>query len=131
MLIASSYPLLEVFWTMLFFVAFVVWLWILFTVIGDIFRRRASGWVKVAWLIFVIVFPYFGVFVYLIAEHRGMTERTLERQSQAQEQMADYVRSVSHNATPAEEIANAKQLLDAGTISSSEFEQMKLKALTA
>jgi hypothetical protein len=130
--LAASYPFLEIFWTMLIFFAFVVWLWILFTVIVDIFRKEDSAWAKVGWLIFVIVLPYLGVFVYLIAEHKGMAERQLERQNQAQAQMADYVRSVSNGATsPAEEISDAKKLLDEGTISDSEFEKIKLKALAA
>ena len=76
MILATSYPFLEIFWTMLIFFAFVVWIWILFTVIADIFRRHdASGFVKVLWIIFIIIIPYFGVFIYLIAEHKGMTER--------------------------------------------------------
>ncbi len=129
--LATSYPFLEIFWTMLIFFAFVVWIWVLFTVIADIFRRKDSGWVKVAWLVFVIVLPYLGVFVYLIAEHRGMTERAIARQSEVEGQMADYVRSVAPATTPAEEISKAKELLDQGTISAEEFEKMKLKALAA
>src|SRR5271169_1208370 len=79
--IATSYPLLEVFWTMLIFFGFVVWLWILFAVLADIFRRHdTSGFAKVLWIIFIVVIPYFGDFVYLIAENQGMTERTLEHQ---------------------------------------------------
>jgi Phospholipase_D-nuclease N-terminal len=130
MLIASSYPFLEVFWTMLIFFAFVVWLWILFTVIMDIFRRReTSGFVKVAWLLFIIILPYLGVFVYLIAEHRGMTERAVAQQQRAQDQMADYVRSVGAADDPTAQIANAKTLLDSGAINESEFNQIKSKAL--
>jgi hypothetical protein len=74
--IASSYPFLDVMWTLLVFFAWVIWFWLLITVFGDVFRRRdLSGWGKAAWLIFVIVVPYFGVFIYLIAEHDGMAER--------------------------------------------------------
>ena len=80
-MIATSYPLLEVFWTMLIFFAFFIWIWILFTVFADLFRRDdISGLGKAGWIIFVIVLPYLGVFVYLIAEHKGMTERTIQQQ---------------------------------------------------
>jgi predicted PurR-regulated permease PerM len=132
MILASSYPFLEVFWTMLVFFAFVVWLWILFTVLADIFRRHdTSGFAKVLWIVFIIIVPYFGVFVYLIAEHKGMTERTIEQQQSAQKQIDQYVQSVATKGDPAEQIAKAKQLLDSGTISQGEFDQIKQKALAA
>jgi cobalamin biosynthesis protein CobD/CbiB len=129
MIVAADYPLLEVFWSMLIFFAFVIWLWILFTVLGDIFRRHdASGWGKVLWIIFVVVLPYLGVFVYLIAEHKGMTERTIERQHAAQKQSDEYVRSVARSG-PADQIAQAKELLDSGAITQAEFDQIKQQAL--
>jgi hypothetical protein len=132
MIIATSYPFLEVFWTMLIFFAFVVWLWILFTVLADIFRRHdTSGFMKVLWIIFIVVLPYFGVFVYLIAEHNGMTERALKQQQAAQAQIDQYVKSVAGGGDSAEQIAKGKQLLDAGTITQAEFEQIKQKALAA
>ena len=130
MLIATSYPFLEVFWTMLIFFAFVIWIWILITVFIDLFRRHdTSGFAKVLWIIFIIVLPYLGVFVYLIAEHKGMAERAVKQQRAAQQQMDDYVKSVAAKTDPAEQIAKAKQLLDGGTISQSEFDQIKQKAL--
>ncbi|HWX96064.1 MAG TPA: PLDc N-terminal domain-containing protein [Solirubrobacteraceae bacterium] len=130
MLAVTDYPLLEVFWTMLIFFAFFVWIWLLITVFSDVFRRNdISGWVKVAWIIFIIVLPYLGVFVYLIAQHDGMTERGIEQQEAAKAQMDTYVRSVASESDPAEQIAKAKTLLDAGTITQSEFEQIKSKAL--
>jgi len=130
--IATSYPFLEVFWTMLIFFAFVIWIWILITVLIDIFRRHdTSGFMKVLWIIFIIVLPYLGVFVYLIAEHKGMAERTIKQQQAAQQQMDDYVKSVAGATDPAEQIAKAKQLLDTGAISQTEFDQIKQKALAA
>ena len=130
MAIASSYPFLEVFWTMLIFFAFVVWIWILFTVIADIFRNhQSSGFSKVMWIIFIIVLPYLGVFVYLIAEHQGMTERSMKAQQAAQEQFDSYVQQAAGKADPAEQIAKAKQMLDSGAITQAEFEQLKQKAL--
>ena len=130
MLIATDYPLLEVFWTMLIFFAFFIWIWILVTVFSDLFRRKdISGWGKTGWIIFVIVLPYLGVFVYLIAEHKGMTERTISQQQAAQAQMDQYVKSVASTSDPTAQIANAKALLDQGTISQAEFDQIKQKAL--
>ena len=129
-MLATSYPLLEVFWTMLIFFAFVIWLWILFVVILDIFRRQdASGWVKVAWIVFIIVLPYLGVFVYLIAEHKGMTERSTRQQEAAQTEMDQYVRSVAGKSNPTEQIAKGEELLKEGTISQAEFDQLKKQAL--
>jgi type VI protein secretion system component VasK len=132
MVLAASYPFLEVFWTMLVFFAFVVWLWILFMVLGDIFRRHdTSGFAKVLWIIFIVVLPYLGVFIYLIAEQRGMAERAQERQKAAQTHFEEYVQSVSPKADPTEQINKAKSLLDSGSITQEEFERLKQSALSA
>ena len=129
---SESYPFLEVFWTMLIFFAFVIWIWILFTVFADIFRRHdTSGAVKVLWIIFIVILPYFGAFVYLIAEHKGMTERAAKAQQEAQAQVDQYVKSVAGTGSAADQIAKAKQLLDSGTISQAEFDKMKAQALAA
>jgi hypothetical protein len=113
---------------MLVFFAFVIWIWILFIVFADIFRRHdTSGFAKVMWIIFIIILPYLGVFVYLIAEHNGMAERAAQAQAASKKQMDDYVRSVAGGS--ADQIAQAKQLLDAGTITQAEFDQMKKQAL--
>ena len=131
-MLATDYPLLEVFWTMLIFFAFIVWIWILFTVLADIFRRHdISGFAKVIWIIFIVVLPYLGVFVYLIAEHKGMTERGVKAQQDAQSELDQYVRSVSGKGDPTEQIAKGKELLDRGAISQAEFDEMKRKALAA
>ncbi len=130
MVLASSYPFLEVFWTILVFFGFVVWIWILFTVFADLFRRsEISGWVKVLWIIFIILLPFLGVFVYLIAEHKGMTERSIASQQAAQQQFDQYVRQAAGTSDPAAQIAHAKDLLDSGTITQSEFDEIKRKAL--
>jgi hypothetical protein len=129
-LLATSYPLLEVFETMLIFFAFFIWIWLLFVIFTDLFRRTdASGWVKVLWIVFIILVPYLGVFVYLIAEHKGMTERSVKAQEGAQAQMDEYVKSVAGTEDPAEQIAKAKTLLDQGTITQAEFDHIKQKAL--
>jgi hypothetical protein len=117
-------------WTMLVFFAWVIWFWLLITVFGDVFRRRdISGWGKAAWIIFVIVLPYLGVLVYLIAQHDGMAERNVKQVQQSKEQMDDYVRSVSAASDPAEQIAKGKKLLDEGAITPAEFDALKQKAL--
>jgi hypothetical protein len=127
---AAEYPLLNLLWTMLIFFAFVIWLWILFTVVVDLFRRDdTSGWGKAIWLFFLIVLPYLGVFVYLITQHKGMTERNIAQRKEAESQFANYVKSVAPAADPAEQIAKGKELLDTGAITQAEFDELKRKAL--
>ena len=130
MIASSNYPFIEVFWTMLFFFCFVIWIWILFTVFGDIFRRRdIGGWGKTGWIIFVILLPFLGVFVYLIAEHKGMTERTIEQQQQAKTLMDQYVKSAAGQSDPTQQIAKGEELLKQGAITQAEFDQIKHTAL--
>ncbi len=132
MLAVTNYPLLEVFWTMLIFFAFFIWIWLLIVVFTDIFRRHdTSGVAKVAWIVFVVILPYLGVFVYLIAEHKGMTERAIQQQEAAKSEMDQYVRSVAGQSDPASQIANAKSLLDKGAITQAEFDAIKQKALAS
>jgi hypothetical protein len=116
--------------TMLIFFVWVIWLWLLFTVFIDIFRRHdIGGWSKAIWVVFLVVLPYIGVLVYLIVEHQGMADRQAKQIQQAQAQTDEYIRSVSTQGDPAEQIAKAKTLLDAGTISQEEFDKLKAKAL--
>jgi hypothetical protein len=127
-LAASDYPFLSVFWTMLVFFAWVIWFWLLITVFADVFRRDdLSGWAKAAWLIFVIVLPYLGVFIYLITQGRHMSERNVRDRQAAQAQFDDHIKSVAGG--PAAEIEKAKQLLDTGAITQPEFDALKQKAL--
>jgi uncharacterized membrane protein YcjF (UPF0283 family) len=128
-LIAADYPFLDILWTMIIFFAWVAWIWIAITVFVDIFRRHdISGWGKAAWVVFVIVLPFLGVLVYLIAQHDGMRERNV-KQAQAQQAAFDqYVRDAA--AGSAGEIAKAKELLDSGAISQAEFDAIKAKALS-
>jgi hypothetical protein len=131
--LAADYPFLEVMWTMFVFFAFIIWFWILITVFADIFRRSdTSGFSKVLWIIFVIVAPFLGVFIYLIANHDGMTERNIEKAQAQQAQMDQYVRSVAGSGGgAAAEIEKAKGLLDSGAITQAEFDSIKSKALSA
>ena len=128
MLIAADYPFLDILWTMIIFFSWVIWIWIAITVFMDLFRRHdISGWGKAAWIVFVIVLPFLGVLVYLIAQHDGMRERSL-KQAEAQKQEFDrYVRDTAGGS--ATEIAQAKELLDSGAITQEEFEAIKAKAL--
>ena len=117
---------------MFVFFIWIAWFFLLFRILGDIFTRRdIGGGAKTLWIIFVLLLPFLGVFVYLIAENNGMNQRAMERMQQQQAQMDDYVRSVAPSGGPAAEIEKAKGLLDSGAISQSEFDAIKAKALTA
>jgi hypothetical protein len=121
---------------MLEFFIFFAWIMCLFYVFADIFRSHdLGGGAKTFWCIFIIIVPFLGVFVYLIARGHGMTQRSIEQQQQLQAQQADYVRSVvatgGSGGSSAEQIASAKKLLDEGTITEAEFSQMKAKALAS
>ena len=130
MVLAADYPLLDVFWSILFFFLWVIWFWLLISVFADIFRRRdLSGWAKAAWLIFAIVLPYLGVFVYLITQSKHMAERSARDAQAAQAQFDDHVRSVAGSNGAAAEIEKAKKLLDSGAITQPEYDAIKQKAL--
>ena len=126
-----AYSFGQVMWTMFVFFAWVIFFWLLFVVFGDLFRRPdISGWGKAGWTVFVILLPFLGILIYLIAEGKGMGERRLQDAQQAQSQMDTYVRSVAGSGSgSAEEITKAKALLDSGAISQAEFDQLKAKAL--
>ena len=131
-MVAADYPFLDVLWTMLIFFAWIIWFWLLITVFADVFRRHdTSGFAKVLWIIFVILVPFLGVFIYLIVNHDGMTERTVTQAKAQQAQMDEYVRNVAGSGGAAAEIEKAKGLLDSGAITQAEFESMKAKALAA
>ena len=132
MLLASNYPFMDVFWTLLIFFAWIAWFMLLFRIIVDIFRRHdIGGGTKTLWLVFVILLPFLGVFVYLIANSKEMADRDV-RDVQAQQQQFDtYVKSVASSGGAAAEIDKAKQLLDNGTITQAEFDSIKAKALAA
>ena len=127
---AADYPFLEVLWTLIVFFLWVAWFWLLITVAVDVFRRHdIGGGKKALWLIFMLFVPFLGVFVYLIANNEGITQRNIERARADKSQFDDYVRSVSESGGAAAEIDRAKQLLDSGAITQSEFEAIKQKAL--
>jgi uncharacterized membrane protein YcjF (UPF0283 family) len=129
-LVLANFNFASFLWDMLVIFAFVIWFWLLITVFGDLFSRHdIGGWGKAAWIILVIILPYLGVFIYLIANGHGMGERAQTRAQAQRAEMDDYVRSVASSDTSADQIAKGKQLLDSGAITQAEFDQLKAKAL--
>lgn len=129
---ASQFGTGQVFLSMLWFFLFVIWIWMLIAVFGDIFRSSdMGGWGKALWTIFVIVMPFLGVFVYLIARGRKMGEHAAEAAFQQDAANREYIRNVvdSNGAGTAGEIAKLADLRDRGAISEEEFQQAKAKAL--
>jgi ABC-type Fe3+ transport system permease subunit len=117
---------------MFIFFLWIIWFWLLFTVFIDIFRRHdLSGGKKALWLIFVIILPYLGVFIYLITQNEGITQRNLDRAQSQKAQFDDYVRTTAGGGGAAAEIERAKGLLDSGAITQAEFDSIKQKALAA
>src|SRR4051794_10520822 len=134
---ASNYPLMDAFWTMIVFFAWVIWFWMLIVIFSDLFRRSdVSGWGKAGWFVLLLILPYFGVLIYLIAQGKHMAERRQQDAVQSKNQFDDYVRQVSASSSngkgnAAEEIRQGKQLLDSGAITTDEFEALKRKSLAA
>jgi Phospholipase_D-nuclease N-terminal len=128
--LAADYPFLDLVWTMFIFFLWVMWFWLLITIWTDIFRRHdLSGFGKAAWLIFTLVLPFLGVFIYLIAENEGMTKRSIERAQGQQAQFDEYVRQTAASSGAAGEIESAQKLLASGAITQAEFDSIKAKAL--
>ena len=120
-MLADSYPLGGLLWTMLVFFLWIIWFWLLFEVFADVFRRHdISGWGKTAWVILVIILPFLGVFIYLISQSDGMRERSAVRQA---------TQGYYGNDSAAAQIESAKKLLESGAITMDEFNAIKQKAL--
>jgi hypothetical protein len=129
-MIGADYPFADLMWSMLIFFLWIMWLWMLFAVFADVFRRRdISGWAKTGWLIFVIVLPFLGVFVYLISQHDGIAERSYGRASAQQARLDAEIREATGGGGAAAEIEKGKALLDSGAITAAEFDAIKQKAL--
>jgi hypothetical protein len=126
----TNHPFLNVMWTFFMVFIWLAWLWLLVTVAVDIFRRRdTSGWAKAVWLVFIVFLPFLGVLLYLITQGDGMGQRQAEHVQQQQQAFDSYVRDRAGSAGAAGEIEKAKALLDSGTITQAEFDQLKTKAL--
>jgi Short C-terminal domain/Phospholipase_D-nuclease N-terminal len=129
-MLASSYPLLDVFWTMLMFVGFFIWIWLLILVFGDIFRSRdIGGLARTLWILFVIIVPLFGVLIYLIARGHGMADRNAKQAHQQQQAFDDYVRETASASSPADQLTQLAALHDQGTLSDEDFEKAKAKVI--
>ena len=132
-MLASSYPLLDVFWTMLWFFAFFIWIYLLIMVLSDIFRSDdLSGWGKALWTIFVIILPLIGVLAYLIARGDSMQKRRAQAAEAARKQNEEYIRQAAGTSTSAAtELSKLVELRDSGKISDAEFQSAKSKILAA
>ena len=120
-MLADSYPFANVMWTLVVFFLWIIWLWLLFEVFADVFRRHdISGWGKTGWLILAIILPFLGVFIYLISQSDGMKERDRVREA---------TRGYYGTDSAAAEIESAKKLLESGAITLAEFNAIKQKAL--
>lgn len=128
---SSSYPLLDITWTILIVFAWVLYIWVAVTCLLDIFRRDMSGVAKVLWTLVIIIFSWLGVLLYLLLNHRGMTERRLKDQQVAQAEFQDAVKKAAGTGGPASELQTAKQLLDSGTIDQAEYDRLKAKVLAS
>ncbi|MEV6570140.1 PLD nuclease N-terminal domain-containing protein [Streptomyces sp. NPDC051577] len=125
-----DFPLLNIFWTMMLCFLWVFWFVLLMRVIGDVFRDDdLSGWAKAGWTVFVILLPYVGVFVYLIARGRGMGERELRRTQRQEEVLRTYARESAAITGQAEELSRLAELKNRGDLTAAEYEQAKGRVL--
>ena len=128
--LAADYPFLDVLWSMLIFMAFVLWIWLAITCFADIFRRHdMSGFLKALWIIVIIVIPYFGVLIYLIAYHGAWPIATRRTSRQSQAAFDERVREAAGSGGAAAEIEKAHGLLQSGAITQDEFDRIKANAL--
>ncbi len=129
-MLAYTYPLLNIFWTMLEFFVFFLWIWLLIVIFMDIFRSHdMGGFAKALWVIFVIILPFLGVLIYLIARGGSMHERAVAQASQQQKAFDDYVRKTASSSS-ADELSKLADLKAKGVISDTEFEAQKAKLLS-
>jgi ABC-type multidrug transport system fused ATPase/permease subunit len=131
-MLAYDYPLLGAFWTMLWLFLFFIWIWILISVFIDIFRSEdLGGWAKALWVIFVVILPFLGVLVYLIARGGKMHERAAKQAAQQEKDFRGYVQQVAGDSNPADQLAKLADLKDRGVITDDEFATQKAKILAS
>src|ERR1700685_4656160 len=129
-MLASSYPILDIFLTTLYFFLFIIWIWLLIMVFMDVFRSHdMGGLAKAAWVIFIIILPFLGVLVYLIARGGKMHERAAEQAAQQQKAFDAYVKQTASSGSSADELAKLADLKAKGTITDAEFDAQKAKIL--
>ena len=126
-------PLFDLLWAMLWFFLFIVWIWLLITIFIDIFRSDMNGWVKALWVIFVIILPFLGVLVYLIAEGGNMQKRGMKQAADQQQAQAEYIQSVAGSGgdSTADQLEKLKSLHDQGVLTDDEFAAQKAKVLNS
>jgi ABC-type multidrug transport system fused ATPase/permease subunit len=131
MLASYQYPLLDFFLTMLYFFLFIIWIWLLIMVFVDIFRSHdLSGWLKALWVIFIIILPFLGVFVYLLARGSKMHERAAREAAQQQNAFDQYVRQTAGSSDTASQLQKLADLKAQGVLTDAEFEAQKAKVLS-
>lgn len=125
-------PVLDVLWTMLVFFLFIAWIWVLISVIADIFRSDdLSGWAKALWVIFVIIIPWLGVLVYLIARGDEMAQRNVDDAVAAEDARRSYIQNAAGtSASPADELAKLANLKESGVISDDEYAKLRAKVIS-
>jgi hypothetical protein len=130
-MLAYDYPLLGVFWTLLWFALFFIWIWLLIVIFGDIFRSHdMGGLAKTLWVIFIIFLPFLGILFYLILRGKSMHERQLQSAARQQQQFREYVQDAASPSGPADELSRLADLKDRGVISDAEFLAQKTKILS-
>ena len=133
-MIASSYPVLDAFLTMLYFFLFIIWIWLLIMVFMDVFRSHdMGGWAKALWVIFIIILPFLGVFVYLIARGGKMHERAAAQAAEQQKAFDQYVKQAAGTpgASTADQLSKLADLKSQGVLTDAEFEAQKAKILAS
>ncbi|HEY2304010.1 MAG TPA: SHOCT domain-containing protein [Acidimicrobiales bacterium] len=131
-MLAYDYPLLGIFWTMLWFALFFIWIWIVVAVFIDIFRSHdLGGFAKALWVILVIILPFLGVLLYLIIRGHSMQDRALQQAAQQEEDFRGYVQDVATGSAPADQLAKLADLKARGVITDEEFETEKAKVLSS
>jgi type VI protein secretion system component VasK len=129
-MLSYDYPAMGIFWSMLWFFIWIIWIMLLFRVIGDIFRSHdLGGFAKVLWLLLVIVVPFFGVFVYMIARGHAMAQHDMDAAQARDDQMRAYVQQAIPSNGSADELAKLAELNRTGVLTDAEFAQEKSKIL--
>ena len=121
-------PLLDLFWTILIIFLFVAWIWVLISVVIDVFRNDISGWAKAVWVVLIVFLPILGVLAYLVVHGSDMSQRQMDRATKAQEAQDEYIRDVA-GSTQADELAKLASLRDQGVLSADEYQAQKAKLL--
>jgi hypothetical protein len=130
-MLAYDYPLLGVFWTLLWFALFFIWIWLLIVIFGDIFRSHdIGGFAKTLWILFVIFLPFLGILFYLIFRGPGMQERQRQSATRQEQQFREYVQDAASPSGAADQLSKLADLKDRGVITDAEFEAQKAKILS-